>query len=150
MIQLHWKVYSLFFIILLGYLGDLPKVAISLAAEHGPANTVTKESPHIAQQAPDSSSLPEVIDGMEVGMPYADARALIDQTIWLPKTYPALEYVSTTVQTMRALGYEEVQDCAGTGLGLCRMEFIERDGLILVIIVTTSEAEPKVWSWWLQ
>ena len=48
------------------------------------------------------------------------------------------------------LGYEEVRDCAGTGLGLCRMEFIEREGLVLVIVVTTSEAEPMVWNWSLE
>ncbi|MEO0396425.1 MAG: hypothetical protein AAF243_10645 [Cyanobacteria bacterium P01_A01_bin.137] len=108
------------------------------------------DTPDIAQQDPDATSLPEIIDGMEVGMPYADARALIDQNIWAPRTYPPLEYVSTTVQTMRDLGYEEVRDCAGTGLGLCRMEFIEREGLVLVIIVTTSEAEPMVWNWLLE
>ena len=83
-------------------------------------------------------------------MPYADARALIDQNIWGPRTYPPLEYVSATVQSMRDLGYEEVRDCAGTGLGLCRMEFIEREGLVLVIVVTTSEAEPMVWNWSLE
>lgn len=100
-------------------------------------------------QAPvlDQNSLPEIITGMEAGMPYAEARALIDQTIWAPKTHPPLDYVSTSVQNMRDLGYEEVRDCAGTGLGLCRMEFIEREGLVLVIIVTTSEAEPMVWTW---
>ena len=87
---------------------------------------------------------------MEVGMPYAEARALIDQNIWAPKTYPPVTSVSTTVQTMRDLGYEEVQDCAGTGLGLCRMEFIEREGLVLAIIVTTSEVEPMVWSWFVE
>ena len=114
------------------------------------SQSVDSDTPDIAQQAPDSNSLPEIIDGMEVGMPYADARALIDQNIWGPRTYPPLEYVSTAVQTMRDLGYEEVRDCAGTGLGLCRMEFIEREGLVLVIIVTTSEAESMVWSWSLE
>ncbi|MGD1853304.1 MAG: hypothetical protein ACFB2W_03555 [Leptolyngbyaceae cyanobacterium] len=101
----------------------------------------------IAQNRPEQNSLPEIITGMEVGMPYAEARALIDPEIWGPKTHPPLDHISTSVQTMRDLGYEEVRDCAGTGLGLCRMEFIEREGLVLVIVVTTSEAEPRVWAW---
>ncbi|MBE9067661.1 hypothetical protein IQ260_13450 [Leptolyngbya cf. ectocarpi LEGE 11479] len=105
------------------------------------------DSVDIAQHNQNQNSLPEIITGMEAGMPYAEARALIDQTIWAPKTHPPLDTVSTSVQNMRDLGYEEVRDCAGTGLGLCRMEFIEREGLVLVIIVTTSEAEPMVWTW---
>ena len=132
------------------------EITASQAINPAPAQPLSSSQPAeneaslIAQQAPDPNSLPEIIDGMEVGMPYAEARALIDQNIWAPKTYPPVTSVSTTVQTMRDLGYEEVQDCAGTGLGLCRMEFIEREGLILVIIVTTSEAEPMVWSWFLE
>ncbi|MEL6230033.1 MAG: hypothetical protein AAFR24_08985 [Cyanobacteria bacterium J06627_3] len=121
--------------------------AIASAPTPSTGQPLDSDTPDIAQQAPDASSLPEIIEGMEVGMPYADARALIDQNIWAPVTYPPLASVSTTVQTMRDLGYEEVRDCAGTGLGLCRMEFIEREGLVLVIIVTTSEAEPMVWNW---
>lgn len=106
------------------------------------------QSPSLAQDKDlNSTSLPEIITGMEVGMPYAEARALIDQTIWAPRTHPPLDNIGTAVQNMRDLGYEEVRDCAGTGLGLCRMEFIEREGLVLVIIVTTSEAEPMVWTW---
>ena len=123
---------------------------IASAPTPSTSQSVDSDTSDIAQQAPDASSLPEIIDGKEVGMPYADARALIDQNIWGPRTYPPLEYVSATVQSMRDLGYEEVRDCAGTGLGLCRMEFIEREGLVLVIVVTTSEAEPMVWSWSLE
>lgn len=169
----NWKVYSLFSILLLGFLGCSPALdtpqqptvepqqetqqtkpesidAIASAPTPSTSQSADGDTPDIAQQATDANSLPEIIDGTEVGMPYADVRALIDQNIWVPKTYPSLEYVSTTVQTIRDLGYEEVRDCAGTGLGLCRMEFIEREGLVLVIVVTTSEAEPMVWSWLLE
>ncbi|MEO0351383.1 MAG: hypothetical protein AAF282_15185 [Cyanobacteria bacterium P01_A01_bin.15] len=109
--------------------------------------TSQADSVEIAQQNQDPTPLPEIITGMEVGMPYAEARALIDPNIWAARTYPPLDYVSMSVQAMRDLGYEEVRDCAGSGLGLCRMEFIEREGLVLVIVVTTSEAEPMVWTW---
>ncbi|MGB5916852.1 MAG: hypothetical protein WBG63_18450 [Phormidesmis sp.] len=91
--------------------------------------------------------LPDIIDGLAVGMPYAEARELIVGAIWQPKTYPPASLGSTTVENLYNIGYEEVRDCAGTGLGLCRMEFIEREGLIFVVIVTTSEAVPTVWSW---
>ena len=116
-------------------------------AELGEEAEIAPDPAQLSQWPPDRESLPEIITGMEVGMPYAEARTLIDQEIWAPRTYPPLTNVSGSVQTLLDLGYEEVRDCAGTGLGLCRLEFIEREGLVLVIIITTSETEPKVWSW---
>lgn len=125
-------------------------VLLTLLSVLGPLHHDTSINAAMAQPSADDEFLPDVIEGMELGMAYGEARALIDQEIWIPRTYPPLDYVSTAVQQMQDLGYEEVRDCAGTGLGLCRMEFIEREGLILVIIVTTSEAEPKVWDWSLE
>ncbi|MBX2863091.1 MAG: hypothetical protein KTR27_06010 [Leptolyngbyaceae cyanobacterium MAG.088] len=136
MILSTWKVYSLLTLTVFGVFWGTPHTTFA--------------APAMAQQVADAEVLPDVIDGMEVGMTYASARALIDQEIWAPRTYPPANYVSLAVQQMRDLGYEEVRDCAGTGLGLCRMEFIEREGLVLVIIVTTSEEEPKVWDWSLE
>ena len=132
----NWKVYPLIALTTLGVLGGIPRAAWAVPAMDQPIDH--------------GVFLPDVIEGMEVGMPYAEARTLIDQEIWFPRTYPPLDHVSLAVEHMRDLGYEEVRDCAGTGIGLCRMEFIEREGLVLVIIVTTSEAEPMVWDWSLE
>ena len=91
--------------------------------------------------------LPEIVDGLVVGMNYEDARELIIGDIWAPKTVPPANLENLAVKSLYDAGYEEIRDCAGTGLGLCRMEFIEREGLVFVVIVTTSEDTPKVWTW---
>ncbi|MDV3347486.1 hypothetical protein QGP82_02170 [Leptothoe sp. LEGE 181152] len=91
--------------------------------------------------------LPEIVDGLVVGMDYEDARSLIIGDIWAPKTVPPANLENIAVKSLYDAGYEEIRDCAGTGLGLCRMEFIERDGLVFVVVVTTSEDTPKVWTW---
>ncbi|MEM1252955.1 MAG: hypothetical protein AAGI69_11020 [Cyanobacteria bacterium P01_H01_bin.21] len=91
--------------------------------------------------------LPEIVDGLVVSMDYEDARSLIIGDIWAPKTVPPANLENLAVRSLYDAGYEEIRDCAGTGLGLCRMEFIEREGLVFVVIVTTSEDVPKVWTW---
>lgn len=91
--------------------------------------------------------LPEIVDGLVVGMDYEDARTLIIGDIWAPKTVPPANLENLAVKSLYDAGYEEIRDCAGTGLGLCRMEFIEREGLVFVVVVTTSEDTPRVWTW---
>lgn len=91
--------------------------------------------------------LPEIVDGLVVGMDYGEARRLIIGDTWGPKTVPLANLENLAVKSLYDAGYEEIRDCAGTGLGLCRMEFIEREGLVFVVIVTTSEDTPKVWTW---
>ena len=102
------------------------------------------------QQRTDANGnlLPELIDGLAVGMPYREARQLIIGDIWTPRTHPPIDTTyDAPARDMQALGFEEVRSCAGTGLGLCRMEFVERDGGLLGIIVSPSGDEPSVWTW---
>ncbi len=96
----------------------------------------------------DGNLLPELIEGLEVGMPYSEARSLIIGEIWYPRTYPPIDTTyDAPVRNMQALGFEETRSCAGTGLGLCNMEFLEQEGTILTITVATSSEVPTVWTW---
>ena len=48
------------------------------------------------------------------------------------------------------MGSEEVKDFSGTGLGLCRFEFINERGEVLVVAAGTQEhGERIVWAWFL-
>ena len=115
------------------------------ASEIDPADAYLMEE---ARTDANGNLLPELIDGLEVGMPYSVARELIIGQIWAPRIHPPVETAANpAIRSMQALGFEETRECAGTGLGLCRMEFVERDGAVLGIIVSTSDEAPAVWSW---
>ena len=118
-------------------------VAVITAEEAG------EESGPLAEQIDANGNLlPELIEGLEVGMPYSEARSLIIGEIWYPRTHPPIDTTyDAPVQNMQAIGFEETRSCAGTGLGLCNMEFLEQEGTILTITVTTGSEVPTVWTW---
>ncbi|MEL6879481.1 MAG: hypothetical protein AAFP09_03075 [Cyanobacteria bacterium J06607_10] len=92
--------------------------------------------------------LPELIEGMTVGMPYSEARSLIIGSNWQPRTDPPVDDTyDGAIRNMKALGFEETRSCAGTGLGLCNMEFVEQEDALLTITVSTSSEVPTVWTW---
>ena len=62
--------------------------------------------------------------GLQEGMPYQKAREILIQKGWQPHLLgdaPNLNDIS--VRELFELGYQEVKDCSGTGLGPCRFEF---------------------------
>lgn len=91
--------------------------------------------------------------GLRKDMPYAEARDLLLEQGWQPSSpdQPGNE-ANLSILAVRELydfGYQEVKDCSGTGLGLCRLEFTRGDREVLAVSVTTAneEAEPYVWDW---
>ncbi len=100
-------------------------------------------------------------------MPYSEARELLINAGWqavaplspargneIPilqrgdRFFGAMEYI------IKDLGYNEVVDCSGTGLGLCRFEFAAADGRKLV--VSTASNDPRadkpvvLYRWWIE
>lgn len=76
------------------------------------------------------------------GMAYKDARKLFIKKGWQPNlqgTPPNLR--NRFVKELFDLGYEEIKDCSGTGEGLCRFEFINRRGELLVVVASTMESK---------
>ena len=48
------------------------------------------------------------------------------------------------------MGSEEIKDFSGTGLRLCRFEFINERGEVLVVAARTQEhGERIVWAWFI-
>jgi len=115
--------------------------------EIDPSDAYSRDAGRIDAQG---NLLPEIIDGLTVGMPYDEARELIMNGIWLPRTYPPVSTDNLGVVALQEMGFEEARECSGTGLGLCRLEFVEREGLLFGVVVTTSEAMPTVWSWFVE
>lgn len=126
---------------------DEPAVNEPAVDEIDPSDAYASEDGRVDTQG---NLLPEIIDGLTVGMPYDQARELIIGEIWLPRTYPPVRADDKGVAALQAMGFEEARACSGTGLGLCRLEFVEREGLLFGVVVTTSEAMPTVWSWFVE
>lgn len=92
--------------------------------------------------------------GLRENMPYTKARSQLIQKGWQPNLQgDPPNRNDTTVRELLALGYGEVKDCAGTGLGPCRFEFTNAQGELLVVS-TISEGRSNrnrvVWRWFLE
>ncbi|WP_310427103.1 hypothetical protein [Chamaesiphon sp. VAR_48_metabat_135_sub] len=143
------------------------------------ANTMTKEAPvdrvassqkhqpkskpkidtargNIPATSNQSASTGEVV-GIQQGMPYKEARKILLRQGWqanLPVSngqLPNLE--NAAIKAAFELGFEEIKDCSGTGLGLCRFEFINYKGEQLVVSATRARSDKgklTVWRWFLE
>jgi hypothetical protein len=120
------------------------------SAKHSPTNSQGEDDPASAQNPPDAP----VQFGLKENMPYREARSLLIQQGWQPNVQgdpPNLN--NSTVKELVDLGYEEVKDCAGTGLGPCRFEFTNKAGELLVVSAITNGASNQdrvVWRWFIE
>lgn len=91
---------------------------------------------------------------LQQGMPYKQARQLLLRQGWRPNLQndpPNLR--SLAVRKLYDLGYVEIEDCAGTGEGPCRFQFINDDGDQLFVVTTPGEnpnPDPFVRNWWVE
>jgi len=84
----------------------------------------------------------------ETGLRYGEVRRRLIAQGWIPHTIettgPVRHYnPGGLLKKMYDLGYEEVVDCAGTGLAPCRFEFVYQDrtlenGPVLAVIATVA------------
>jgi hypothetical protein len=90
---------------------------------------------------------------IEQGMPYKAARKILIQQGWQPNvpasngSIPNLE--NSQIKIAYDRGYHEIKDCSGTGLGLCRFEFVNYKSELLVVS-TTSRSGLKVFHWFIE
>lgn len=75
-----------------------------------------------------------------LNIPYHEARKVILENGWkpMPNHNRANIYTSSTAIEFQKLGFIEVDDCSGTGMGYCAFHF--KNDLDLYLIVTTQEA----------
>ncbi len=73
---------------------------------------------------------------------------------WQPHTQGDAPNLSNPpVRALFELGYAEVKDCAGTGMGLCRFEFTNDSGELLVVSAKPEGADERdrtVWQWFIE
>jgi hypothetical protein len=95
------------------------------------------------------------VTGIQQGMSYQKARKILIQQGWQPNgpittvEIPSLENSNSIVLSIYDRGYDEVKNCAETGLRLCRFEFVNYKRELLVVSAT-SQVELKVFHWSIQ
>jgi hypothetical protein len=86
-------------------------------------------------------------------MPYSEARQILLNAAWQAvfsspnrEKYAPLDYI------INELGYSEVEDCSGTGMGFCRFEFATADGRKLAVVTINNQRgqQPLLYCWWLE
>jgi len=86
-------------------------------------------------------------------MPYAQAREILIDAGWQAIETPILQrgdrFFGATEYIVKKLGYNEVVDCSGTGMGFCRFEFAAADQRKLVVITVNNQKgqHPILYRW---
>lgn len=116
-------------------------------------STIDRQSENLQATTTNSPNTPDRF-GLQEGMPYSEARELLMQKDWQPNLLgDAPNLNDNSVKELFDLGYKEVKDCSGTGLGPCRFEFTNQAGELLVVSAITagsSNGERQVWRWFIE
>lgn len=87
-------------------------------------------------------------------MLYSEARQLLLDSGWqallLQWNYRESKPSGVAESLINDFGYDELVDCAGTGLGFCRFEFSNVNSQTLVIVTVNNSVEPVLYRWWLE
>ena len=83
----------------------------------------------------------EVPITLQQQMSYAEARQILIESGWqaIQISPTRREQRFSTVNRLIELGYNEVVDCSGTGMGFCRFEFITADGRKLMVVTINNQ-----------
>lgn len=87
------------------------------------------------------------------GMPYAEAReALLDAGWQAVYQSPNRERFGAVAYLVDELGYGEVVDCAGTGMGFCLFAFTDAEGNQLAVTTVNNQPgqQPTLYGWRLE
>lgn len=94
----------------------------------------------------------EVPTTLRQGMPYAQARKILLEAGWQAvelsqnrERFSPMDYI------IDQLGYNEVEDCSGTGMGYCRFSFADANGRKLAVVTVDNQRgqQPKLRRWWI-
>ena len=86
-------------------------------------------------------------------MPYAQTREILIDAGWQAIEIPTLQrgdhFFGATQYIVKELGYNEVVDCSGTGMGFCRFEFATAEKRKLVVITVNNQKgqQPILYRW---
>lgn len=87
-------------------------------------------------------------------MPYAEARQMLLDAGWQATHHPPVrEGEGVLSYLINDLGCHEVEDCSGTGLGLCLFEFTDAYGRRLSVSTANNDPRsggPTLYEWWIE
>lgn len=88
-----------------------------------------------------SSVLPKKIAAsMKKGKSYAAARRVLSANGWKPvNNYKNLPDFNRDHYVVKTLHFYEMEDCSGTGLGLCNFLFKNKNGKVLTVTTGNNE-----------
>ena len=89
---------------------------------------------------------------LKQGMPYAQARKTLINAGWQAvELSPNRDRLGAMRYIIDKLGYNEVENCSGTGAGFCRFTFADANGRKLAIVTVNNQPgqQPKLQRWWI-
>ena len=89
---------------------------------------------------------------LKQGMPYAQARKTLLNSGWQAVALsPNRDLFGAMNYLINKLGYNEVETCAGTGMGFCRFSFTNANGQKLAVVTVNNQPgqKPKLQRWWI-
>jgi hypothetical protein len=86
--------------------------------------------------------------GLEEKMFYVTARQKLIAQGWLPQVGTRPNLRNQTVKALFDKGFEEIKDCSGTGLGLCRFEWSNPTGDVLIVAAGTGSNGDRIVTNW--
>jgi hypothetical protein len=97
----------------------------------------------------------EVLTTLQQQMSYAEARQILIGSGWqaIEISPTQREHQSSTLAHLIDLGYTEVVDRSGTGMGFCRFEFAAADGRKLAVVTVNNQQDEDgstLHRWWLE
>lgn len=129
------------------------------AKSGSPANVKTdsanQTSPNENAEKSSGNNVESVLPNLKQEMSYATARKVLIESGWQAATLPPnREFFGNMDYIVNTLGFYEVEDCSGTGLGFCRFLFKNSKGEKLIVVTVNNEedslGEPTVSSWTLK
>ena len=88
---------------------------------------------------------------LKQGMPYAQARKTLLNAGWQAVAHSPNRDRSGTMNYLIKLGYNEVETCSGTGMGLCRFSFTNANRQKLAVVTGNNQPgqKPQLHRWWI-
>lgn len=138
---------------------DAPEVVqdtISVSEELNPLSNQNSTSTEALIQADGEESdlnTATSIDDLRQGMPYSEAREIVVSSGWQAVSLSWQDRWTpegSREQTMYDRGWNELQGCAGSGMGQCRFEFQNVEQQTLALITVGESTDPSLDRWFLE
>jgi len=116
------------------------------AKSDSPANAKTDSANQTSQnenaEKSSGNNVESVLPNLKQEMSYATARKVLIESGWQAVTFPPnRELFGNMDYIVNTLGFYEVEDCSGTGLGFCRCLFKNSKGEKLIVVTVNNDED---------